>query len=64
LVYPDKEAMKTDNLEESQLLHAMADNLKKLNHELPRYENISEIKLVEEEFEKTPKKNIKRFKYV
>jgi long-chain acyl-CoA synthetase len=64
LVYPDKEAMKADNMEESQLLHAMADNMKKLNHELPRYENISEIKLVEEEFEKTPKKNIKRFKYV
>jgi len=64
LVYPDKEAMKTDNIEESQLLRVMADNMKKLNHELPRYENISEIKLVEEEFEKTPKKNIKRFKYV
>ncbi len=64
LVYPDKEAMKSDNMEESQLLHVMADNMKKLNHELPRYENISEIKLVEEEFEKTPKKNIKRFKYL
>jgi long-chain acyl-CoA synthetase len=64
LVFPDKEAMKADNMEESQLLHVMADNMKKLNHDLPRYENITEIKLVEEEFEKTPKKNIKRFKYL
>lgn len=64
LVYPDKEAMKADNIEDSQLAHIMAENLKKLNHELPKYENVSEIKLVDQEFEKTPKKNIKRFKYM
>jgi long-chain acyl-CoA synthetase len=63
LVYPDFEAMKTDNVDESQLPHIMAENLKKLNHELPKYENVTEIVLVKEEFEKTPKKNIKRFKY-
>jgi long-chain acyl-CoA synthetase len=64
LVYPDKEALKAGQIEESQIPHIMADNIKKLNHELPRYENISEVKLVDEEFEKTPKKNIKRFKYM
>ncbi len=64
LVFPDFEAMKADNIEESQLSQIMEDNLKKLNHELPKYENVTEIKLVKEEFEKTPKKNIKRFKYM
>jgi len=63
LVYPDFEAMKVDQVEESGLPHIMSDNLKKLNHELPKYENVAEIVLVNEEFEKTPKKNIKRFKY-
>lgn len=63
LIYPDMEAMKTDNVDESQLPHIMAENLKKLNHELPKYENVSSYEIVKEEFEKTPKKNIKRFKY-
>ena len=64
LVYPDFEAMKTDGVEESQLNLIMKENLVKLNHELPKYENVTEIQLVKEEFEKTPKKNIKRFKYM
>jgi long-chain acyl-CoA synthetase len=64
LVFPDKEAMKTDQVEESKLPEVMTDNLKKLNHELPKYEHVTEIKLVDEEFEKTPKKNIKRYKYM
>lgn len=64
LVYPDYEALKADNLDEAQLPALMEENLKKLNHELPKYENVTEIRLVKEEFEKTPKKNIKRFKYM
>jgi long-chain acyl-CoA synthetase len=64
LVYPDSEAMKTDGIEDAQLDDIMKENLAKLNHELPRYENVTEIQLVSEEFEKTPKKNIKRFKYM
>jgi long-chain acyl-CoA synthetase len=63
LVYPDVEAVKADQLEESTLPQIMAENLKKLNHELPKYEKVTEIVLVSEEFEKTPKKNIKRYKY-
>ncbi len=64
LVFPDSEAMKTDGIEDAQLDDIMKENLAKLNHELPRYENVTEIQLVSEEFEKTPKKNIKRFKYM
>ena len=64
LVYPDHEVIRADKIKESQLPFIMAENLKNLNAELPKYENISEIKLVSEEFEKTPKKNIKRYKYM
>jgi long-chain acyl-CoA synthetase len=64
LIYPDFEAMKTENVAETALHHIMEENIKKTNHELPKYEQISGFELVTEEFDKTPKKNIKRFKYV
>ncbi len=64
LIYPDLEALKTENIEESAIQKIMEENIKKTNHELPKYEQISGFEIVSEEFEKTPKKNIKRFKYV
>ncbi len=64
LVYPDAEALKADQIDASQIPQIMADNLKKLNKDLPKYEHVSNLEIVSEEFEKTPKKNIKRFKYV
>ncbi|MCF6332907.1 MAG: AMP-binding protein [Draconibacterium sp.] len=64
LVYPDFETMKLGKVTETDLLEIMEKNRKKVNSELPKYEQISSIELVKEEFEKTPKKNIKRFKYV
>ena len=41
----------------------MADNLQKLNRLMPAYSKVSDIEIVEHEFEKTPKKSIKRFLY-
>ncbi len=41
----------------------MNDNLKKLNSTLPAYMHVAEIELVEKEFEKTPKRSIRRFLY-
>jgi long-chain acyl-CoA synthetase len=64
LVYPDFEALKAENIAEDAVPKIMEDNRVKVNAELPKYEQISKIELVKEEFEKTPKKNIKRFKYV
>jgi long-chain acyl-CoA synthetase len=64
LIYPDLEALKTEKIEESAIQKIMEENIKKTNHELPKYEQISGFEIVSEEFEKTPKKNIKRFKYV
>lgn len=41
----------------------MKENLKKVNSILPAYSHIAEIELVEKEFEKTPKRSIRRFLY-
>ena len=63
LVYPDfDEAMKQDMTEE-QIAAAMELNRVELNATLPAYEQISQIRIYHEEFEKTPKKSIKRFLY-
>ncbi len=64
LVFPDAESIRAENISESDLPGIMEANRKKVNAELPKYEQISSIELMKEEFEKTPKKNIKRFKYV
>jgi len=64
LVFPDYEAMKLNGLGDSELVETMESNRKKVNSDLPNYEQIFKIELVAEEFEKTPKKSIKRFKYI
>jgi len=63
LVYPDKEALQSDAISEEHLLTIMNENRLKVNKELPRYEHISRVEIVNQEFEKTPKKNIKRYLY-
>ncbi|HZH73286.1 MAG TPA: AMP-binding protein [Mariniphaga sp.] len=63
-VYPDIEAMEADQVTKEKLAEIMEDNRRKVNSELPKYEQISAFEVMEHEFEKTPKKNIKRFKYV
>jgi long-chain acyl-CoA synthetase len=64
LVYPDYEAMKLEKVQESELPEIMEHNRKRVNAVIPKYEQISKIELVKEEFEKTPKKSIRRFKYI
>ena len=63
LVYPDMEAANKLHLGKNDLEAIMEQNRKELNQSLPNYCQLSGIRLVEEEFEKTPKKSIKRFKY-
>ncbi len=41
----------------------MDQNLAQLNSEMPAYSKVKRIKIMEEEFEKTPKRSIKRFLY-
>lgn len=63
LVYPDAEALKAHGLTADKLEDLMNENRKKFNAEVPQFEQLSRIELVNEEFEKTPKRNIKRFLY-
>ncbi len=62
LIYPD-----FDNAEKmgvSDLPALMDENIKALNKELPAYSQISRVKIYHEEFEKTPKRSIKRYLYM
>lgn len=63
LVYPDFEEILRDNLSEEKIASIMENNRVELNRSLPAYEQISQVRIYHEEFEKTPKKSIKRFLY-
>ncbi|MDR1683207.1 MAG: AMP-binding protein [Candidatus Symbiothrix sp.] len=63
LVYPDYDAIDKNGLHENDLKKAMAQNKETLNKMVAVYERISEIDLYAQEFEKTPKKSIKRYLY-
>ena len=55
--------MKNLGLSKDDLVNRMEQNRLELNSSMPAYSKIAAIKLHEEEFEKTPKKSIKRFLY-
>ncbi len=63
LVYPDQEQVKKLRLSPSDVESIMEQNRKDINPTLPSYAQIFSIKVMENEFEKTPKKSIKRFLY-
>lgn len=63
LVYPDFDEAMRQNMTEEQIAAIMEQNRTELNATLPAYEQISQIRIYHEEFEKTPKKSIKRFLY-
>lgn len=63
LVYPDMEQAKKLNLGINELKAIMEQNRKDLNLQIPAYEQLAGIRIMEHEFEKTPKRSIKRFLY-
>ncbi len=63
LVYPDMEACQKQGMTAEAIADLMETNRQTLNRQLPAYEQIAGIKVMKEEFEKTPKKSIKRFLY-
>lgn len=63
LVYPDMERVDQEHISESRLMEIMEHNRKHLNERLPSYAKIARVEIMSEEFEKTPKKSIKRFLY-
>lgn len=63
LVYPDFDDAFAHGLDNDAIAQAMEENRINLNTELPAYSQIARVKIYPEEFEKTPKKSIKRFLY-
>lgn len=63
LIYPDYEEAKNLGISKDDLCHVMEQNLIELNQLIPSYSKLTTFKLMDEEFEKTPKKSIKRYLY-
>lgn len=63
LVYPNMELVDKNNIKENELEQIMNKNKNVMNETFPSYMRIVKIEIFPEEFEKTPKKSIKRFLY-
>lgn len=63
LVYPDYEAMDKFGITNEQLPEEMDRILADLNKLVAPYERVDRIQLIANEFEKTPKRSIKRYLY-
>jgi len=63
LIYPDWEQVDKAGISHSEIDSYMQTNINQLNTEIPYYSKISCFKLYQEEFEKTPKRSIKRYLY-
>ncbi|MBO7419353.1 MAG: AMP-binding protein [Bacteroidaceae bacterium] len=63
LVYPDFDLANKEGIVNGKMATVMEENRVLLNQKLPGYCQINKIKIFYEEFEKTPKKSIKRYLY-
>lgn len=63
LIYPDYTLKEHGKLGDKTLEQLMQEDLQIVNKQLPAYAHISGFELVETEFEKTPKRSIRRFLY-
>jgi long-chain acyl-CoA synthetase len=63
LVYPDTAGKPMTEALKAEVEKQMAENLVLLNEQLPNYSKVAAVEIVDREFEKTPKRSIKRFLY-
>ena len=63
LIYPDFENGSQQGMTFDDLANLMKENITSLNKDLPGYSQIENVKVLHEEFEKTPKRSIKRYLY-
>lgn len=63
LLHPDYDEAKNMGLNDSDIEKLMEQNRQDFNALMPPYARLSEVHVHEEEFEKTPKKSIKRYLY-
>ena len=63
LIYPDYDAAVKASVTKEQLPEMFKAYIHDLNHRMPKYIRIADFEIVSTEFEKTPKRSIKRFLY-
>ncbi|MFW5892147.1 MAG: AMP-binding protein [Bacteroidota bacterium] len=63
IIYPEFEQADKKGFTENDLKNVFESHRKYLNKIMPAFMNVSKIRIFEEEFEKTPKKSIKRYLY-
>ncbi|MDE5745835.1 MAG: AMP-binding protein, partial [Paramuribaculum sp.] len=63
LIYPDMDSVIHQKISPEEIDKIMAENLVQLNKELPGYSQVGRFEIMSEEFEKTPKRSIKRYLY-
>lgn len=63
LIYPDIENASRQGMDTKVIEAQMKQNIERLNAALPAYSQISDFRIFSEEFEKTPKRSIKRYLY-
>lgn len=63
LIHPDFDASMKAGNDRDHLEKILAQNVEMLNKDIPSYSQVKDFKIFEEEFEKTPKRSIKRFLY-
>ncbi|MBQ7633986.1 MAG: AMP-binding protein [Bacteroidaceae bacterium] len=64
LIHPDYDEAERDGLDKSAVAEQMEHNRQELNNQVPSYQKIAGLRIYETEFEKTPKRSIKRFLYL
>ena len=63
LIHPDMDEANSMELTAEDLQNVMEQNRQELNAQLPVYSKLQAFEILEEEFQKTPKKSIKRYLY-
>lgn len=64
LLVPDKDILKENGFTDQDMNTLFQQVIAEVNSQLPSYSKITSFRIREEEFEKTPKRSIRRFKYV
>ena len=63
LIYPDFQQGAKDGMPQSEFVKYIKSQLSEWNKELPNYAKLKKIEVMSEDFERTPKKSIKRYLY-
>ncbi|MDD4777948.1 MAG: AMP-binding protein [Fermentimonas sp.] len=63
LIVPDSDSLKSEGITEEKWNALFTKIINEVNSTLPSYSRIASFRIQEEEFDKTPKRSIRRFKY-